>query len=362
MTDGAEPTLSCPADNRDVAYLAAMEGDFAKVAVKVCGVQGITDSNDLRNQYTTTLRFGPAQRDGIINETGIVAYNVWLVDSTMTRIGNTPIATQPVASEANTTVDSCCDDGLYSVSLQVDLSAQANAANFMIVPDTFPIGAVSSAISDDSSGSADPEPALPVVRQSAQVTFPAGTDACDSGIQDDLKAALAQAYTQASSAGVTYTSSNIIYLSVSGCSVRRLAASKVGANARLRSLADAQTRDIESLLSVQNLAEAQTMNQDLATSSNLDSFKTRFSESMGSSVTMDSASMQVDVVQESQPGVFTALEPPQGETWDTISPDFDLDEYASNQSPGGVNAAAAFKLSNVITLLILVIAGLQLLP
>lgn len=359
MTDGAEATLSCPADNRDVAYLAAMEGDFAKVAVKVCGIQGITDSNDLSNQYATTLRFGPAQRDGVINETGITAYNVWLVDGAMARIGNAPIATQPVSSEANISSDSCCDDGLYSVSVSVDLSIQEGATNFMIVPDTFPIGVVSSAISDDSSGSATPEPALPVVRQSAQVTFPDGMDACESSVQENLKSALAEAYTQASSAGVSYTSSDVIYLGVSGCSERRLAANKFGANARLRSLTDAQTRDIESLLSVQNLAEAQSMNQDLATSSNLDSFKTRFSESMGSTVTMDSASVQVDVVQELQPGEFTALPPPEGETWDTVSPDFDLDEYA-NQPPGGVNTAAAFELSYVIRLFILVIAGLQL--
>jgi hypothetical protein len=240
----------------------------------------------------------------------------------------------------------------------------------MVVPDTFPIGMVSNEISDDGSasneisddGSGSPAEVtpLPVVRQSAQVTFPPEIDACEASVQENLKTALAAAYTQASSNAVTYSASDIIYLSVSGCSTRRLSPTHFGATARLRSLTESQMRSVESLLSVQNLAEAQSMNQDLSNSSNLDAFKTEFGQTMGSSVTMDAATVEVDVVQELEVGEFSAVAPPAGQTWDTISPDFDLDAYVENLQPGGVNMAAAHVLSTAIKLIAFGITGLQL--
>jgi len=178
MTAGEAPVLSCPADNTDGTMIASFTGTFPKIAYKVCGISALLDTNDAQHQYTSVLSFGPAIKDGAINEVGITNYNIWLVDETNTKIGLSPVATVPASTGDNVYHGACCHDEHYTTTVTLDLSAHSTAHKFMIVPNSLPAGTVSGSITDvytDSEGDGDDDESVAVKTITGAFSFDLGT-------------------------------------------------------------------------------------------------------------------------------------------------------------------------------------------
>ncbi|CAK0902629.1 unnamed protein product, partial [Prorocentrum cordatum] len=109
------PSLTCPASNFDTELPPTALSSYPYVQCKVCGIYGMTaDEDTRRGWYTGTLRFGPNQMKGAVDEDPISEYRVYLADNESAPIGHA-LATVPVDTVSSS--GSCCDPGKYTVSL-----------------------------------------------------------------------------------------------------------------------------------------------------------------------------------------------------------------------------------------------------
>mmetsp|Transcript_88141 Transcript_88141/g.273945 ORF Transcript_88141/g.273945 Transcript_88141/m.273945 type:complete len:158 (-) Transcript_88141:90-563(-) len=104
---------------------------------------------------STILRFGPNAVNGTINETGIVGYSVFLLDSCGRRSG-APVAS--VAAQPQAPVQPCCQHDTYTVQFTAPLPIGYAGAALTVIPQTtaglLPIGLVSEFVTDDTSAGA----------------------------------------------------------------------------------------------------------------------------------------------------------------------------------------------------------------
>lgn len=101
------------------------------VQCKVCAIDVTADTDGRLSFFSGTLTFGPNQKVADINETFIINYKVYLVDTNGVKVNNTPLATVG-ASQASE--EACCQFDLYTVTIEGADMVTNTASALMVVP------------------------------------------------------------------------------------------------------------------------------------------------------------------------------------------------------------------------------------
>lgn len=130
-------------------------GSFG-VKCKVCGLPADApiDTNAAPGEIAATVQFGPNTLDGVVDESGILSYSVFMVDECNKRIGDALATVEVVPGLPQ---GGCCQSDAYTVAVAAQLPFNTTGASLMIVAETsaglLSVGAVTGFVADDASGS-----------------------------------------------------------------------------------------------------------------------------------------------------------------------------------------------------------------
>lgn len=126
--------LSCPAGNKYFGLGVKRDhGGYPKLKCRTCGLKRLpADSSNLLGIWAGRISWGPNQFEGVVSETEIHSYKVYITDSWYQKLGQ-PVLYREVKMWATLRMK-CCDLDFYSGEVEVLLPE--NSSYFMVVPVT----------------------------------------------------------------------------------------------------------------------------------------------------------------------------------------------------------------------------------
>jgi len=152
---GTMPTFSCPWNNSDSGRLADYVGEVPHQVCQVCGVKADLEDEDVREGwFSGVVSFGAAEIGGIVDETPISEYTVYVVNASGARLGD-PVAALP--KRVAEVPGECCSGDTYQARIQVSLLGEREGFDrfviFLVVNGIeLPVGAPTAAIVDKKPG------------------------------------------------------------------------------------------------------------------------------------------------------------------------------------------------------------------
>lgn len=135
--------FECPVDNNITASEPLLvEGDVT-INCQICDMAAFqyNDSDNRPGIFAVSLEFGPNVLDGMIDETIVTGYLVYLVDNCSRQLGDYVAV---VEKQATSVGEICCQRNAYSVDIVAVLPENVSAHDvaLMVVPNTT-VGALS---------------------------------------------------------------------------------------------------------------------------------------------------------------------------------------------------------------------------
>lgn len=113
----------------------------------------LEDLDERPGYISSALAFGPAALNGVVDESGILGYAVFMVDACGTKLGDAVASTDSILQASATP---CCQPDTYRVDFTAKLPEGVTEVALMIVPNTIagalPVGTLIDAVVDYSPG------------------------------------------------------------------------------------------------------------------------------------------------------------------------------------------------------------------